>query len=135
MVWFDRQPNLQKIKYEILTFKFTSVGKLHDSTKRICPKCKNKNYGHLFLAGNLYKGKSTVMCFYAYCDFQMNIVDWNNKYKRSQFRDPGFSEWVGENSHETSGLTIPCVNNSAWDIVSERYIKSAAKKLDKDILD
>jgi hypothetical protein len=71
------------------------MAKLHDKINKICPKCKDKIYGHLFLSKNIYKGKSDVICFHGLCDFKMNIIDWNNKYKRSQFRDPGFSNLVG----------------------------------------
>ena len=62
--------------------------KLHEKTNRKCPKCKSR-FG-VFLSSNLHKGKSEVICFYGYCNWSMNIKDWNNKYKRSQFKDHGY---------------------------------------------
>ena len=61
--------------------------KLHEKTKRKCPKCKSR-FG-VFLSQNIYKGRSEVICFFADCDWKTTITDWNNTYMRSQFRDSG----------------------------------------------
>ncbi len=52
--------------------------------KILCPKCKDKTYGHLFLSKNIHKGESTVICFNGNCDFSMNISEWNNKTKNNR---------------------------------------------------
>jgi hypothetical protein len=62
--------------------------KLHEKTNRKCPKCKSR-FG-VFLAKNTNKGNSLVLCFNDNCDFRMNILAWNKKYTRSQFKDPGY---------------------------------------------
>jgi len=62
--------------------------KLHKETNRKCPKCKSK-FG-VVLIKNLNKGKSQIICFNGNCDFKMNILEWNKKYTRSQFKDPGY---------------------------------------------
>ena len=62
--------------------------KLHEKTKRKCPKCKSR-FG-VILTKNLNKVKSQVLCFNGDCDFKMNIMDWNKKYTRSQFKDSGY---------------------------------------------
>jgi hypothetical protein len=51
-----------------------------------CPKCKNKNYGHIFKVGNLIPENAKVMCFHGYCDFSMNILEWNALYPHMKFR-------------------------------------------------
>ena len=68
---------------------FKIMTKLHDETKRKCPKCKSR-FG-VVLTKNLNKGKSQVLCFNGDCDFKMNILEWNKRYTRSQFKDPGYS--------------------------------------------
>ena len=60
----------------------------HTKTNRKCPKCKS-TFG-VFLSKNIFKAKSEIICFNGNCDFTMNIVDWNARYKRSQFVDEGF---------------------------------------------
>jgi hypothetical protein len=64
------------------------MAKLHEKTKRKCPKCKSR-FG-VVLCKNIYIGKSEVLCFNGDCDFKMNITNWNTTYKRSQFKDSGF---------------------------------------------
>ena len=69
-------------------FKIIGMTKLHKETKRKCPKCKSR-FG-IFLSTNLYKGLSRVICFNGDCDWNTSIIDWNNTYKRSQFKDEGY---------------------------------------------
>ena len=59
-------------------------------SKRFCPKCLNKTYGHVFLSGNLYIGKSEVICFWAYCNFNINNNEWNKLYPTVKFKDKGY---------------------------------------------
>ena len=65
-----------------------SSKELHEKSNRKCPKCKSR-FG-VFLSRNIYIGLSTVICFNGDCDWSMNILEWNNKYKRSQFTDSGY---------------------------------------------
>ena len=60
----------------------------HTKTNRKCPKCKS-TFG-MMLVKNIHKGKSEIICFNGNYDFKMNIVDWNDRYKRYQFVDEGF---------------------------------------------
>lgn len=74
----------------IFVFMELKKHKLHLRTKRKCPKCKSR-FG-VFLSPNLYKDKSSVICFYANCNWSMSIAEWNKKYIRSKFIDPGFKQ-------------------------------------------
>jgi hypothetical protein len=72
--------------------------KQHRRTKRKCPACKSRF--PIFLANNVYIGRSQVMCFNADCSFKMSILEWNKKYLRSQFVDPGYLEFKTESDEK-----------------------------------
>lgn len=56
--------------------------------KKLCPKCKSR-FG-IFLAQNMYVGKSEIICCYAFCDWKANILIWNKENPKQQFKDNGF---------------------------------------------
>ena len=54
--------------------------KLHEKTRRKCPKCQSR-FG-VALIKNINKSESQVLCFNGDCDFKINILEWNKKYNR-----------------------------------------------------
>lgn len=84
------KPRDKNFDYEYACFLENKIAEMYDAGKpvktrkvRFCPKCRSR-FG-IFLSKNIDEEKSEVICFNGYCDFRMNVLEWNKEYPKMSF--------------------------------------------------